>query len=385
MSDYLFIKDRYNKYSIRALISAYEKYFPFDYKLLNIEDIDHLNIEGKVLFFSFNTFNKNKYFILAKKIKDKGGITVCGGPHPTARPFECKKYFDAVCVGEGEEVIRDIVEDFINGCLSGIYKNFNLVNINDYSSFPKREKMFGPIEITRGCYFRCKYCQTPNLFNKKVRHKDLNRIFEDIEYAYKNNKIDFRFITPDAAIYQHDRGVNVEAIKELFVGIKQITRYNGRIFYGSFPSEINPYHVNKELIKLMKSFCSNSRVVIGLQTASERLLSQINRPTNLEKVENVINEFLKFGFDVDVDFIFGLPFEQEEDVMESIKWIERWNKRVRIHAHYFMPLPGSEFENEIPSQLSERSLMRLKSLEGEGKIYGQWIKQMDYSKKFVEI
>ncbi|KAA0259488.1 TIGR04013 family B12-binding domain/radical SAM domain-containing protein [Deferribacter autotrophicus] len=385
MSDFIFVKDKFNKYSIRALISSFERHFHFDYKLLNIEEIENYNVKGKLIFFSFNTFNKEKYYFLSKKIKDKGAITVCGGPHPTAKPSECIKYFDAVCIGEGEEIIKDVVEDFLDGALKKIYENFGLVNIDDYPSFPKKEKMFGPIEITRGCFFRCKYCQTPNLFDRKVRHKDLSRIFEDVEYAYKNNKTDFRFITPDAAIYQYNKGVNLEAIKELFEGIKKITKYDGRIFFGSFPSEINPYHVSRELIELMKSYCSNTRVVIGLQTASERLLSIINRPTDLAKVESVINDFLQFGFGVDVDFIFGLPFEEEKDVIESIKWIEKWNDRVRIHAHYFMPLPGTEFENEMPSQLSERSLLKLKSLEGEGKIFGQWVRQMDYSKKLVEI
>jgi len=65
-------------------------------------------------------------------------------------------------------------------------------------------------------------------------------------------------------------------------------------------------------------------------------------------VEHTIELFLKYNFTVDVRFYFGLPFETEDSINETISWIEKWHKKVRIHSHYFMPLPGSRWEYMKP-------------------------------------
>ncbi|MGA1863351.1 TIGR04013 family B12-binding domain/radical SAM domain-containing protein [Deferribacter thermophilus] len=379
---FIFIKDKFNKYSIRAISASFEKHFDFPYEIISVEALLKSKIKNSAIFCSFNSLNKDFYFQLANKLINDN-ILICGGPHPSARSDECLNYFHSVCVGEGEITIKEIVNDLLKNSLKKIYKQNILTDLNEFSSYPKKHHIFGPIEITRGCLFNCHYCQTPKLFKGKIRHKNIESIAVDVEFAYKNKKTDFRFITPDAGIYQYNRDINLTEIETLFKTIKLITNNNGRIFFGSFPSELNPFHVNEDLIKLMKYYCSNKRVVIGLQTASERLLKIINRPTDLIKVEKVINLFLKYGFGVDVDFIFGLPEETDNDIEKSINWIEKWSSKVRVHAHYFMPLPGSFFENKTPTQISDKSLKKLKSLEGKGKIFGMWIKQMEYSKNFL--
>lgn len=380
--NFIFIKDKYNKYSIRAIAASFEKYFDFPYEIISNESASQKQIKNSVIFCSFNSLNKDFYFKLSNILIDKN-ILICGGPHPSAKSDECLNYFHSVCVGEGEIAVKEIVNDLLENSLKRIYRQTISTNLNEFSSYPKKHHIFGPIEITRGCLFNCHYCQTPKLFKGKIRHRNIESIAIDVEFAYKNKKTDFRFITPDAGIYNYKNGINLQAIEEIFKTIKSITKNNGRIFFGSFPSELNPFHVNEDLIKLMKHYCSNKKVVIGLQTASERLLKIINRPTDLIQVEKTINLFLKYEFGVDVDFIFGLPDETDKDIEQSIKWIEKWESKVRVHAHYFMPLPGSFFENKTPTPISDKSLKKLKSLEGKGKIFGMWIKQMEYSKNFL--
>ncbi|MBC7195874.1 MAG: radical SAM protein, partial [Deferribacterales bacterium] len=162
----------------------------------------------------------------------------------------------------------------------------------------------------------------------------------------------------------------------LLTGIKKVTENRARIFFGSFPSEINPYFVNEDLVKILKEFCYNRRVVIGLQTASKSQLKRINRSEEIDKVENTIDIFLKYGFNVDVDFIFGLPFETEETLSETFAWISSWHKKVRIHSHYFMPLPGSKWENESPTPIPDKFIKEIKKYEGKGRIFGQWLTQL---------
>lgn len=376
-TDFIFILDKFNRFSIRALICAFEKFFPqYSYSVVDFENIPQLKVKNSLIFCSFNSLNFNRYLSKISMFKQFGNILVCGGPHPSARPEEMAEHFDCVCVGEGEFVLKEIVESYLGGSLKKvIYKSNKKVNLNEFDAYPKKILMFGAIEIMRGCQYRCSYCQTPTLFPGKLRHRSIESILNNIRYSYKFGKKDYRFISPDAASYMYNKSVNIHAIYNLLTGIKKVTENRGRIFFGSFPSEINPYFVIEELVKILKEFCYNRRVVIGLQTASKSQLKKINRSDEIDKVENAIELFLKYGFNVDVDFIFGLPFETEETLNETFKWISNWHKRLRIHSHYFMPLPGSKWENELPTPIPEKFIREIKKYEGKGRIYGQWLTQ----------
>ncbi|MCA1933154.1 MAG: TIGR04013 family B12-binding domain/radical SAM domain-containing protein [Calditerrivibrio sp.] len=378
-----FLLDKFNKFSIRSLLVAFEKWFPeLEYKVIKLEDLKG-KLESGFYYLSFNSINAQFYFDLAKDLKktDKNIKLIAGGPHPSARPEETEGFFDKICVGEGELAIREIVNDFISGNLEKkIYHSKERVDLNDFSAYPKKRNLFGAIEIMRGCTFSCNYCQTPQLYSGKIRYKSVDKIAEDVEYGLLHNKTDLRFISPDSASYYYKNGINLKKIEELLVTMHRILKDRGRIFYGSFPSEINPYFVNEDFVRLIKEFCHNKRVVIGLQSASKFMLKMMNRPTDISIVENSIELFLKYKFTVDVDFIFGLPFENDESIKETLNWIEKWYKRVRIHSHYFMPLPGSRWENMEPTTIPDYFEKYIKSLEGKSRLFGQWNTQLNFAK-----
>lgn len=380
---FIFLKNRFNKFSIRALVTSFEKFFPnLNYLVLDEdESLYKLTFSDEMLFFSFNTINAIKSIEIAKNLKSKfkSITTVCGGAHPSAKKEKLLETFDCVCVKEGEFVLKEIVEIYLSEKrVSGVFESSRVVNLDDFHTYPKKVKMFGAIEIMRGCQFKCTYCQTPTLFPKGLRFRSIENILEDVRYSFSYGKRDCRFITPDAASYMYNRGLNIDAIYNLLSGIKKVTDNKGRIFFGSFPSEINPYFVTEDLVKILKEFCSNKKIVIGLQSASPEQLKRMNRPPNISKVEETIELFLKYNFLVDVDFIFGLPFETKESLEETFLWIFKWIDKVRIHSHYFMPLPGSLWEDEVPTVIPEKIIKKIKYLEGRAKLFGQWNTQSKY-------
>ena len=103
-------------------------------------------------------------------------LHIAGGAHCNIFPEESAKVFDAICVGEGEEVIKEIVKDVMTKSLKKIYRQEGPININAYP-YPLRKYLpklavadVGLLDrkhydllgtsvlFSRGCPFNCYYC-----------------------------------------------------------------------------------------------------------------------------------------------------------------------------------------------------------------------------------
>ena len=85
-------------------------------------------------------------------------------------------------------------------------------------------------------------------------------------------------------------------------------------------------------------------VELGLQTASDRTADLINRGYHREAFENAMEILEKHGIPVVVHLIVGLPGENEEDIKDTVEYINRFNVfGIKIHSIYVMK--GAELEN----------------------------------------
>ena len=106
-------------------------------------------------------------------------IFIAGGPHPSARAIETLEHFDFVVIGEGEETLPELIVtlrgdgdvDEVRGIAyrspHGIHKTDPRPHVDLDAYPPFTENLRAPIEISRGCPYNCKYCQTPRLFGTK--------------------------------------------------------------------------------------------------------------------------------------------------------------------------------------------------------------------------
>jgi len=190
---------------------------------------------------------------------------------------------------------------------------------------------------------------------------------------------DIRFISPNSFAYGESRPgkPNIEALQELVEGLYKLTRqYGGRFFLGSFPSEVRPEYVIEEILEIVKGKIANKNIIIGAQTGSEKLLRYIHRTHTVDDIINAAQLVVKYGFTPDIDFIFGLPGEDVDDILETVKLIEKLiSIGARIHAHTFLPLPGTPFENAPPGKIHPLVLKLLGKHLGTGKVHGYWFKQ----------
>lgn len=406
-----FVVERWNRTAIAALISAVEDILETGWiRIVSSKDLEdcQLKTDPRVVeVFCFSSMTTTFDLTLAgfEKLKARAQrqartkfLTICGGAHATGNPASVlESGFDLCCVGEGEEVLRDLVvrlkrgdaiseidglltriDDQIKGRLRSTY-----TDIETYPALPTKHLFPTYIEIGRGCRWGCKYCQTPHIHGKLERFRSPQSIERTVADYGKRGMKDFRFVIPNALGYlsQAPKQPNPAAIAELLERCAKAAQ-GGKIYLGSFPSEIRPDYVTEEAIEILKKYVANKVLVIGAQSADDRVLETIGRGHRVEDIENAVSVVIGCRFRPIVDIILGLPGEDGESRRKTFGLIEKLGSRGAVfNVHFFMPIPGTPFEKEMPNFLTEIERRMLDRYAQMGIVRGRWRRQERIAKR----
>jgi len=408
--------NRFNRYGFNFLLGALEtdSYFDElpvffvcrDSEWNNIKEIVEEN-DLTIVAFSFTTpqiFEIANIVTFLRKACGKKIFLIAGGPHPSGDPAGTLQMgFDAVFIGEGEKSFPLFLKAMNKGeDISGIrgvafqgttkFTKAEPVEINDYPPFSERWKLFGPIEITRGCPFGCSFCETPFLLNREYRHRSIENIIYFSNIMKKNNLLAFRAITPNALSYGSNKAgeIRLDLIENLLKELSKLYSSNLvedasiGIYFGSFPSEIRPEYITEEALWLIKKYCINRTIIIGAQFGSTRMLNLYRRGHSVEDVKRAAKLILKAGFKAEVDFLFFAPDETLQDVKDTVALIKELKKMgAYINTHSFLPLAGTPLYGKINND-SEYLKYLQSELEKLGYLYGNWKRQYKISIKLAD-
>ncbi|MGQ9630503.1 MAG: TIGR04013 family B12-binding domain/radical SAM domain-containing protein [bacterium] len=384
----LFRRTKYNRNSIAALIGTLDA--RPDLREWDLQTFDSikgiewsaLEPSSTVVAFSFMTPAIGAVMREVGEVRAAAGnaITlIAGGPHPSADPDGTLRMgFDFAFVGEGEGALPEFLRSFRSGEEKPrIIVGGSPVSLDEYPPFAPSRGLFSPIEISRGCGHACRYCQTPSLFPGGTRYRSPERVAEYLEeYARRGGRKTW-FISPDAFSYRRSPGGgdNLQEVESLL----RAARGAGieKLFFGSFPSEVRPDSVSEGALESVKRFCNNRFIVVGAQSGSDRILGEMRRGHTVADALRAVEMIQRAGFRPMVDFILGSPREEEEDRRASLDLMEEMIGRfgAKIHAHAFLPLPGSPWEGEMPSHIEPHIKEKIRKLERSGNLEGSWAKQ----------
>ncbi len=142
---------------------------------------------------------------IARMCKERGKKCVMGGMFPSFMPDECLKYADSVCVGEGELIWPQVIEDMRSGKLRPLYKASRPVDMADVPE-PRRDLFYGKqsydwdedlIQLTRGCYYDCAMCIIPRHMGGRIRFKPIDMAVDEISRL----KFENVYLTDDSLFF----------------------------------------------------------------------------------------------------------------------------------------------------------------------------------------
>lgn len=228
---------------------------------------------------------------------------------------------EAVCaihdhITKNSELIFEIEENnnkVVNGDLN--YKNISLDNIATefvHSDFIMPYEIL-PLEISRGCIFKCKFCAYPHIGKKPgtyIRGKEC--IKKDIKRNYEEYKIK-KFWFLDETF--NDSVEKMEMIREIReeTGIDFSFRAYGRL---------DLLAAKPEMVNLIGSIGWNY-IVAGIETFNRPTGSVIGKGGDPEKLKTVMIDIRDRYPDVTIqcNLIAGLPHSNKDEIYETVDWL----------------------------------------------------------------
>jgi anaerobic magnesium-protoporphyrin IX monomethyl ester cyclase len=334
---------------IGAYLKAHNKYIKIDFYQGCFDD-EKTIVNGcqnsDIVVFSCTTPTFAHVLGIARRLKQINPKvwTVVGGYHPSAVKQECLGGgIDQIVIGEGEAAMLDIVMGNREKVIQGqplefvdlpwpdreLIRNDRNVKI----AYADNKQRIASFQSHRGCPFMCKYCLDGHfkvLYQDKVniRYRPVEDLLDEMQEITKRYQLDLlKFCDPTW-------NANVDWVKAFCR--EKIHRNFATPFYPNMHATM----CTEEMINLMAE-ANCSKMAIGIESGSAKILKQIGKGTTLSSIKRCIGWAKNAKILVRGYFILGMPEETEED----LKLTDQLAEELDLDEYGFSllcPYPGTQ-------------------------------------------
>jgi len=296
---------------------------------------------------------------------------IFGGPHVTVSSTDVMEdeNVDACVLGEGEETLAELTRLFISAGAGGwreplalrqvqgiAFRNedgahelsaarppiqdldalpFPAWDLIDHQRFGKTYRMssngiapYMPIFTSRGCPYKCKYCQ--QMFGRRFRTRSLENVIAEVEQIHGLLGI------KEVEVLDDISNLDSERLNTL---MEELMR-RGLYIKMNFPNGVRTDLIQEDTVRLLSQIGAGE-VSIAVETASPRLQRMLNKNLNLDKVWDNIELMARYRIPTRGFFMMGFPTETREEILSTIDFA----CKSKLHLGMFfivVPHPNTE-------------------------------------------
>jgi anaerobic magnesium-protoporphyrin IX monomethyl ester cyclase len=322
---------------------------------------------------------RNKSLELAQLLRGHCELLVAGGALPTTQPDAFLRDFDVTVIGEGEQTMLELVNQFVNGgALSQIkgiaYRDKDtgqvkrtsprgLVDDLDRLPPPSRDLFdnysykkyysgrFGykttAIMTSRGCPFACDFCSRP-VFGNEFRARSASKVADEIEEVISlgYNRIWF---ADDCFTLNRKRLIEVcdEIIKRgLKIGWECLSRVD------TLDSDAAD--------KMKQAGCV--RMFFGIESGNDSILKIMKKQITTKQAYIATQLCKKKGIKAGAFFILGYPGENDKTILDTVKFASSLPLDYLSFTLPY-PIPGTPLFERLSGKLVSEEWEEPKSIQ----------------------
>ncbi len=287
----------------------------------------------------FDTIMFNDGLKISKIAKKMGIFVIAGGPHATVMPETLINDVDAIAIGEGEKIVKELIKNYPNlRNVRGIWykengkihKNPPQSRIKDLDSleFPARDLLqmekyienwhsLDSVDVnlrgttvmaSRGCPFNCSFCQPTlrMLFGKVMRTRSPENVVKEIRQIKNQYDLD--------GIFFHDDTFTINR-NWVMRFCDLLNKENLEILWGC-NSRVDT--IDKELMQVMYE-AGLRELHLGVESGSQRILDEIyQKGIKVKDAREITKTAREVGVNTLCFFMMGAPTETEEEIWKTI-------------------------------------------------------------------
>lgn len=266
---------------------------------------------------------------ILQRFREMGKYVVAGGNHASLLPEHYEDIADTVIAGEAEYIWPRFCRDYVEGTPERLYRETGEVDLAD-SPTPRFDLLkldrYGAaaVQFSRGCPFRCEFCDIIVIFGRKPRTKTNEQIGAELD-ALRAQGVRNIFFVDDNFI-----GHKPKARSLLRFLVEYQRRHGYRFFLGTEVS-INLAE-DDELLQLFRD-AHFGWLFTGIESPSDASLKETLKfqNTRLDLLESVRRIHAK-GISVQSGFIVGFDADDETIFDRQFRFIQ--------DAGIYLPMVG---------------------------------------------
>ena len=211
------------------------------------------------------------------------------------------------------------------------------------------------VHISRGCVGKCSYCAI-KVAKGNLKSRPISDIVKDFTQCVELGARTIYLETEDLGCYGLDIQKTVIQLLRAIFAVKG----NYRVILHDF----NPQWLLRYFSELFEIIADNKNkialITIPVQSASNRILSLMNRPYEIEPVQECISQLIRMfpRLEIRLHILVGFPGETEEDFRKTLAFLRWVNQYKRVEVWY---APYSErkviLAAQLPGKLSKESIL----------------------------
>ncbi len=292
---------------------------------------------------------------------------VWGGWHPSLFPEQTLFYSgaDVVIKGQGEITFEELLQRIIQkqtfeGLPGIVYQQNGAINTNperhlsdinlfpafnyNYIDVPAYNHLSGRRQLdyisSQGCRFRCHFCADPAMYNRGWTAYSPERVAEEIDHWKKQYNFEH--------VHFQDETFFTSAKRVEEIAVQFLEKDLNISWFATMRADQGD-RMGEDLFKLCKR-SGLERVMIGVESGSQRMLDHIKKDIRIEQVFKVAEICNRFDIAINFSMIVGFPGEPEEDLNETLrvtKELRKMNPEFRTSIFYFKPYPGNPIADQL--------------------------------------